>query len=146
MLRRGMGWVVWALVGCGPLREEVPLTRVCVNGGQWADPSSQTFAVGQPLRVYVSPPSGTCRPLCDEVISQECSLTREGTTFTVRGRVVVDVDCRGRTPPPACSAPGVFCETPPLEAGRYTFTSGTESVTIEVPSTVSNNGVCSSTF
>ncbi|MEZ4405996.1 MAG: hypothetical protein R3A52_05925 [Polyangiales bacterium] len=97
------------------------------------------FEVDRPVRIIMT---SSCRPACDTLVSRECSLTREGDAFTIRGTVVVDAYCR-TTPPPVCSKPEVGCETPPLPAGRYTVTDGTHTVTVEIPSAVPLGGVCS---
>ncbi len=125
------------------MREEIPLERVCVLGD--AAVGAESFSVGAPVRVsFGADLRHTCRPACDTIVEARCSLSRDGNTFRVQGRVVVEVDCHGVTPLPVCSVPGAECATGPLEAGEYVVTDGVHSVTFRVPSTVRDPIRCSS--
>jgi hypothetical protein len=130
--------IVIALVGCGPVREELPLQQLCVLG--YAGQGEETFRSNERVRLSLGVDVlRTCRPLCDSLVSSRCSLTRDGNTFRLTGSLVVDVEhgCKGSSLP-ACSAPTVECLTDPLPPGDYAATDGTRTVQFRVPSTVTD--------
>lgn len=144
--RLRFAWTLLAVgcLGCAPVRQEVTLDQVCVFGNPTQ--GAVTFPENVPLRVYVSEsPLRTCRSDCSTVVESRCTVTREGNTFRVSARLVVDVDCGGRIPPPVCANGTVECVTEPVGAGEYVVTDGTRSVTVRVPSTAGRFGkLCSS--
>lgn len=134
--------LIAGLAGCGPVRQEVPLDELCVIGEYLPD-GGMALSEGAPLRLAArNNISTSCRPACDTVVERSCSVTREGNTFRVRGRVVVDVDCQGNNPPPVCMIHAAECTTEPLPAGEYTLTDGTRSLPFRVPSTLPSARNC----
>lgn len=129
------------LSGCAPRREEVVLNELCAVGEYQAD-ARMAFREGAPLQLVAQNTTNPCRPLCDTVVERTCAFTREGNTFRLQSRVVVDVDCHGGPSPPACSIHAAECTTEPLSAGDYTVTDGARSLAFRVPSTVDFRGNC----
>jgi hypothetical protein len=140
---RRLPFVAVIAVTCcgGPVRETLTLDEVCVLGD--ATRGAEAFSTTQSIRVSIGVNALLrCRPSCDSMVDSACEVTREGNTLRVRGRIVVDVDCHGTTPPPSCSIPHVECVTPPLERGEYIVTDGTRTVTFSVPSRIVGVAVC----
>ena len=142
-LRLAWAFLVAGSPGCAPVRREITLDQVCVHGDLRV--GAETFPVDAPLRISVREDiQRSCRPPCDTVVESRCSVTREGNTFRVSARFVVDVACRSHDNP-ICAGGGVECVTEPVDAGEYVVTDGTRSVTVRVPSTVTPFGkLCSS--
>ena len=129
--------------GCAPRQEQVAVGELCVIGNTAF--GATTFPAGAPLQVTLGAGHTVCRDPCDTVVSPPCTVVRDGNTFRVQGRIEVEVDCHGKTPPPACSFPGVGCATEPVGPGVYTVTDGVRTVTVTVPETRPNGDfrVCS---
>lgn len=143
MMLRRLALIV-GLWGCGPVRQEVPLTQLCVIGEYLPD-GGVGLSAGAPLRLAARNQTSPCRPGCDAVVERSCSVTREGNTFRLRGRVVVDVDCHGDDPPPICMIHAAECAIDPLPAGEYTLTDGTRTLPFRVPSTIPFTQNCAPT-
>lgn len=128
---------------CAPHQEALPVGELCVQGD--AAEGAVTFPVAAALRVRLGVSRDVCRPACDTLVSPPCTLVRDGDTFRVQGRIVVEVDCHGQDPVPVCSAPAIECTTGPVGAGVYTVTDGVRSVTVRVPETRANgqSRICS---
>lgn len=135
MRRRTLGLALIALSGCGPRREEVALNELCAVG-EYQQDARMVFREGASVRLVAQNTLSPCRPICDTIVERSCDFTREGNTFRLRGRVAVDVECRGDIRLPACGIHAVECTTGPLGPGEYTVTDGARSMAFRVPSTV----------
>jgi hypothetical protein len=131
--------LVGALCTCTPAAEELTVTELCVYGN--SGEGQVSFAAGAPLRVSLGTGTSGCRLPCDTVLSPPCTIVRDGHTFRVSGRLVVQRDCGGHKPPPACSFPNIGCETEPVTAGDYVVTDGVRSLVVRVPQTRPNGSI-----
>jgi len=128
------------LLACAPVREEITLNQVCVVAN-----AGLTLVADQPVRLTIGvDPSQTCRRPCDNLVSQSCTVRREGNTLRIHGHITVEVDCPGGDFPPVCSAPLVECTSEPLPEGDYVLTDGTRELRFHVPSDVPRFRACAS--
>lgn len=128
------------LLACAPVREEITLTQVCVLAN-----ASLTLVAGQPVRLTLGvDPLQTCRWPCDNLVSQSCTVRREGNTLRIQGHITVEVECTGGDLPPVCSAPRVECTSEPLPEGDYVLTDGARELRFHVPSDLPRFSACSS--
>ena len=112
--------------------------------GEFQTDGSTLLREGASLRLVAQNASPPCRPACDTIVERTCSYTREGNTFRLRGRVIVDVHCGGDDPVPVCMIYPAERTTEPLTAGEYTVTDGARSMTFRVPSTMDYRQSCTS--
>ena len=97
------------------------------------DAKKQVLKAGEP--VVIGPYGPWCvHETCDDLPSLQCNVEREGNTLVVHshywGFHKNGAACTTET----CRPVNAGCETPPLEAGKYTIQHGEQSFKLKIPS------------
>jgi hypothetical protein len=123
------------------LNEETPLC-VFANELERFNAKFVEQAKKQDLKAGKSVTFGTYGPYCinkecDDLPSLQCLVSRDGNTLNVRARYI-GYHKDGASCSENCAEVTAGCETPVLEAGKYTVQYGDKQYTLKIPSKLSS--------
>ncbi len=134
----GLATLAIAVTACaGPDVELVDDGRLCVYAVAPETPGShgptQAFDSNQP--VFVTVTTEECISACIQNEVASCSVSRSGTTLTVRSELSYDDPPDGEACIAVCGSLTALCNSQRLPAGAYTIVHGNARHELAVPST-----------
>jgi hypothetical protein len=109
---------------------------LCATDDFFCEHEPQAFAANRSVAVKFSV-AGCLSSSCSRDIEASCELTRDGASFAVTTTAsYTDLTAQNRACTDDCGMLGATCETGPLPAGDYTFSYGTKTLALTIPSEV----------
>jgi hypothetical protein len=108
--------------------------QACLLGHEPSGSQRTTYPAGQPIEINVG--GFDClSSSCTTDATASCEATLTGSTVMITARASwKDTSHLGQGCTDDCGSPSAACMTPPLPAGEYTFTYGSQVTTLTVPS------------